>query len=464
MIYKERPVNQAANSTAEPELVPPGPSGLPVVGNLLQARSSSSMQRQMELWRTYGDIVHLKVGPMHIYTLYSPEYVNHVLVKNQKNYIKGIGYDGFRLLVGQGLVTSDGDLWRHQRRLMQPSFTPAAITQFSTMMVDLTHRMLVRWDAFAEQGTPLVMDAEMLRLTMSIIGQAMFGIDLGEELTEVGHALESVFGFIPGRTANPLAPPLSLPLPAHRQFRSDMQIIEAFIAERIADGHRNPDQNTLLALLLQARDEETGQPMSDKQLRDEVVTLFFAGFETTARSLTWGWYLLAKHPEVQERLADEAQQVLGGRHPQVSDLFALTYTRQVIDEVLRIYPPTALLARQNINADEIGGYPIPPKSMIVLAPYCVHRYPGIWSDPERFDPDRFSAEAAAERPKAAYIPFAAGPRVCLGNNFALQEMAYAFAMAAARFRVEIVGEREIPFEVVGTIRPLKPLRVRLHKR
>jgi cytochrome P450 len=257
---------------------------------------------------------------------------------------------------------------------------------------------------------------------------------------------------------------MSLPLPSHRQFRSDLEIIDGFINERIAAGRRDDSQGNLLSILLQAQDEETGRRMDDKQLRDEVITLFFAGFETTARSLTWGWYLLTRHPRELAELEAEAGSVLTDGVPTDSDLSELAYTRMVVDETLRMYPPTALLARQNVEADEIGGYYIPPKAMIILVPYAVHRYPGIWEDPERFDPLRFTPEAVRERPKNAYIPFAAGPRVCLGNNFALQEMVLAFSMATARYHVEAVSDGEIPFEFAGTIRPTQPLRVTVKKR
>lgn len=441
---------------------PPGPKPLPIVGNALDARRGDALERHLALQREYGDIVHLKLGPLPGYVLFHPDYVYHVLVKNQKNYIKGVGYNSFRLLVGQGLVTSDGELWRQQRRLMQPSFTPKAITPFADMMIELTQRLLDRWQPMAARGEAVVMDEEMTRLTMSIIGRAMFNIDLGEELSEVGAAFQSAFSFVPKRSLNPFIP-LGWPLPAHRQFQRDLTIIERFIEQRIAEGRRNPTDETLLGILLRAQDEETGQGMSDAQLRDEVVTLFFAGFETTARSLTWGWYLLSQHPEVVAKLEAEVDRVLGGRAPTIEDLHKLHYTRRIVDETLRLYPPTAMLARQTIEADEIGGYPIPAGAMIIPVPYAVHRHPDFWPDAERFDPERFLPEAEAARPKSAYVPFAAGPRVCLGNNFALLEMVYAFSMAAARYRVEnLTGS--IGKEFVGTIRPTQPLRVRLHPR
>jgi cytochrome P450 len=281
-------------------------------------------------------------------------------------------------------------------------------------------------------------------------------------MLELGEAFERAFGFIPSRTNNLI--PLALPLPSHQRFKRDLALINDFIDERIAAGRRNGGEQNLLTILLKARDEETGRGMTAEQLRDEVVTLFFAGFETTARTLTWGWYLLARHPEAMAKLQAEADRVLGERTPGLDDLDRLTYTRMVTDEVLRIYPPTALLARENLEDDEIGGYRIPAGSMVILVPYQVHRDPDLWPDPERFDPERFSAEQSAERPKTAYIPFAAGQRICVGNNFALMEMVYAYAMIARRYHMEMVAKEEIPFIFAGTMRPKAPLRMRLHQR
>lgn len=441
---------------------PPGPKGLPILGNALQMGDRDIIHSYMELYRQYGEIVHVKLGPLHGYMLFNAEDVHHVLVKNAKNYIKGLGYNGLRLLVGNGILTSDGEFWRQQRRLVQPSFTPKGVAQFSEMMVEVTEALLARWAPLASRGEAVVMDQEMLRLTMSVIGRAMFSIDLGEQMLELGEAFERAFGFIPSRTNSMV--PLSLPLPSHRVFKRDLALINRFIDERVRAGRQDGGQENMLNILLQARDEETGRGMTAEQLRDEVVTLFFAGFETTARTLTWGWYLLAQHPDVQAKLQKEADRVLGERLPSLEDLEKLGYTRQVIDETLRLYPPTALLARQNIEQDEIGGYAIPPGSMVILVPYHVHRDPRLWPDPERFDPERFNEALSAERPKYAHIPFAAGPRICVGNNFALMEMIYAFAMAAQCYRVQMVEDEEIPFIFAGTMRPLKPLRVRLQSR
>jgi cytochrome P450 len=306
------------------------------------------------------------------------------------------------------------------------------------------------------------MDDEMLRLTMSVIGRAMFAIDLSQEMTEVGAALQEAFGFIPTRATSIV--PLSVPLPTHQRFKKNLDLINRFVAERIEEGRRSTTQETLLSILLHAQDEETGHRMTDEQLRDEVVTLFFAGFETTARSLTWGWSLLTRHPDALARLEAEADRVIGLQRPSVEDLFNLTWTRQVIDETLRIYPPTALLARQASEDDVIGGYPVKAGSMIILVPYIVHRHRDFWANADVFDPERFTSEADAARPRSAYIPFASGPRVCLGNNFALLEMVYAYAMAAARYHVEAVDTSEITHEFGGTIRPTRRLSVRVRER
>jgi cytochrome P450 len=453
----------------------PGPKGLPILGNVLRfGNDKNILFHFIDLWQEYGDVAHVKLGSQHIYVVVDPEHVHHVLVKNAANYIKGNGYTGFRLLVGQGLVTSDGDLWRQQRRLMQPSFTPKSIVQFFEMMVETTERMLERWEnpsptlpASAEgsmQGGSLPMDAEMMRLTMSIISKAIFGVDLGEEAAEVGDAFHEAFAFVTARTMSAVALPLSVPLPAHRRFKRSLQIIDSFVERQIASGRRKQSSDTLLSILLQARDEESGQGMSEQQLRDEVVTLFLAGFETTARSLTWGWYLLSRHPEIQEQLIAEVDTVLGGRRPTVDDLFRLTYTRMVVDETLRLYPPTALLGRQIVADDQIGDYRVQAGAIVMLVPYLTHRHPDVWSDPERFDPERFRPELAASRPKAAYIPFISGPRICLGNNFALMEMVLAFAMAAQRYRLQSTTEAGIGVAFRGSACPTAPLYLNLHPR
>src|SRR6185436_3863955 len=302
-------------TSAAPSTVParraPGPRGLPLLGNALSMGGSDSLSYFLKLGERYGDVVGLSAGPLPVVVLRHPEHLHQVLVKNNANYIKGLGYDGLRLLLGQGLVTSEGELWRTQRRIMQPSFTPRAITQFFSMMVEVTRQMLERWAAAGSQ--PLVVDDEMMALTMSIISRAMFSVDLGTGGNEVGAALRQAFAFIPKRGMNPVGLPLGLPVPSHVRFRRAMRTIDGFVAAKVAEARARGGGDDLVSMLLSARDEEGGGTMSEAQLHDEVLTLFFAGFETTARSLTWAFYLLARHPQVAARLREETHRVLAGR-------------------------------------------------------------------------------------------------------------------------------------------------------
>lgn len=422
------------------------------------------LTRYREWWNDYGDIVHVKLGPRPGYVLFHPEYVHRVLVANQKNYIKGPGYDGFRMIAGQGLVTSDGELWRRQRRVMQPPFTATAVGRYAPMMVEAVEQMLERWQVAAEAKRPLVLDEEMQRLTMSVISRAMFSTDLEETLTDVGSAFQEAFAFIFAHSMTQASLPFASLLPSNRRFRRNLEVIDAFIAHRIEIAEQQDGQRDLLSILLHAVDPETGQAMARTQLRDEVVTLFFAGFETTARSLTWGWYLLGRHPQIRSKVEAESDEVLTSPHPAFEDVGRLSYTRMVIDETLRLYPPTALLGREAVAEDEIGGYPIPAGAMVIPVPFIVHRHPRYWPNAEVFDPERFAPEAEAGRAKQAYIPFSSGPRVCLGNSFALLEMTLAISMAAARFRLEPTSPEAIPEEFAGTTRPTRPIVMHVRRR
>ncbi len=457
--------NEAAGQPPIPQ-EPPGPVGWPLIGSIFRLNPKQNILFNfIDLWRDFGDLCHVKLGPLHLYIVVKPEHVHHVLVRNPDNYIKGNGYNGFRLLVGQGLVTSDGDLWRRQRRLMQPAFTPRATAQFVDLMVDAITHTLDRWSAVVGTDKPIHMDNEMAKLTMSVMSQTIFAVDLGAESLAVSQAFHEAFAFVTARTMSAFASPLALPLPSHRRFLRNRRIIDQFVQTQIAQSRQQGvDQQTLLALLLQAVDEESGKPMSDAQVRDEVVTLFLAGFETTARSLTWGWYLLAQHPAVAQRLVDEVDATLGTRRPTLADLHNLPYTRMVVDEILRHYPPAGMLARQVVADDVIDGLRVHGGSIILLIPFMTHRYPGAWREPEEFIPERFHPDAAAQRPKSAYLPFSGGARICLGNHFALAEMAFTFAMIAARYRLQRVSAEPIGYAFHGSICPTAPLWMTVHDR
>ncbi len=357
-----------------------------------------------------GEVVRLRFVFSPAYLISRPESIKYVLQEHARNYNKDlITYTMFKPMLGQGLLINDGPSWLHQRRLMQPAFHRTRLTTYGTLMTDATVEMLERWHACSERGMPLNMAEEMMRLTLRIVGQALFTLDLNQEVGTVGSAVTTVLELFGDYVFRPF-PPLGVPTPRNRRLQLAVHALDQVVYRMIAERRTlQTEGRDLLAMLLLAQDEETGQGMNDQQVRDEVMTLLLAGHETTANTLTWTWYLLSQSPEIERRLHAEVNEVLGGRVPTVADLPELKYTRMVIEEALRLYPPTPILSRKAIAADELRGYPIAANSMIMISPYAVHRHPALWEEPERFDPERFTPERAATRPAYAYFPFGGGP-------------------------------------------------------
>jgi cytochrome P450 len=293
----------------------------------------------------------------------------------------------------------------------------------------------------------------------------MFSSDIDRDALAAGDAFTYVLEFMSSRSISLIDIPLFVPTRANRQYRDSMATLEGYLGRVIHERRERPgDHDDLLAMLLAARDPETGEPMSDQQLFDEVVTLFFAGHETTAQALTWTWYLLAQHPAAESQLHDEVDRVLGGRLVTADDVTQLEYTRMVVEEAMRLYPPIWVFVRDAYEDDVIGDYHIPAGSMIVLSQYITHRHPDLWQEPERFDPERFRPERAKERPRYAYFPFGGGPRICLGIHFALLEAVVAVAMLAQRYRLRLVHGQHIEPKMVGTLRPSAPVMMTLEQR
>ncbi|MCS7060448.1 MAG: cytochrome P450 [Anaerolineae bacterium] len=453
----------------------PGPRGLPVLGNIPEVRSKGGLiQFYSQAHRDYGDVVRIRMGPVDQYLIVHPDHVRHVLVANRQNYWKGAAMQRVKLLLGNGLFTSEGAFWQRQRRLMQPGFTPRGVTQFGGAMVELIERTLARWQAPARNGAALDIGQEMMTLTMGIIAETMLSIDLTRDdvvgqAADAGRAFAYMLEFVSAQSASAFSWPLWVPTPANRRFKAASALIQDFLGgvvrERRAQHERHgPQQQDLLDTLLSARDDTTGEVMDDAQVYDEVITIFFAGHETTAQALSWAWYLLAKHPDAESRLHEEVDRVLGGRTPTLSDLPNLPYARWVVEETMRLYPPAWIFVREPYQDDEIGGYPIPAKSMIVLSPYLTHRHPAHWDQPEQFEPARFAPEQAAKRHHYAYFPFGGGPRTCIGNHFALQEAHLAVAMIAQRYRLRLAKPETIEPKMAGTLRPSKPVWMRVEQR
>ena len=310
--------------------VAPGPSAGAVLRGLVLGRRRSSLEAHVENWRRYGDVVRIKLGPLAIYLLVHPDHVREVVTRHKDNFYKGRAYDRVRQMIGQGLVTSEGALWQRQRRIMQPRFSHTAVARFGGIMTGCAEDMLAGWSGQARSGVPIRVDEEMMRLTMRIIGRTMLSVDLGAEMADLGRAIGFALDYMNVRSGSPFALPAAAPTGANRRFRAAMRTLDSFVYGLIEqrrtqlEGESAPDD--LVTLLLQARDPETGEGLDDRQIRDEVLTIFFAGHETTALVLTWAWYLLASHPKAEQKLHAELAQALGGRTPGVDDLPGLPYT------------------------------------------------------------------------------------------------------------------------------------------
>jgi cytochrome P450 len=362
-------------------------------------------------------------------------------------------------LVGQGLLTSDGDAWLRQRRLMQPAFHRQRIAALGQMMVDETLAALARWQDPAQRGAPIAVDQEMMRLTLSIVGKALLSVDLGDEASEFGQAFKQAnarFGY-----ENMVSIMLPwLPTRQNRQYKAAVQTMDRLVYEIIARRRAEPgEHDDLLTMLLAARDEETGRGMSDRQLRDEMMTILLAGHETTANALTWTFYLLSQYPEAAARLHAEMDDVLAGRPPGIADLPRLPYTRMVLQEALRLYPPAWSIARRAIEDDELGGYPVPAGSVVHISLYALHRHPRLWDAPDAFRPERFDEAEVEKRHKFAYLPFSAGPRKCIGDQFAMTEGQLILATVAQRFDLALAPHQRIDTAALITLNPKHGMRM-----
>ncbi len=419
------------------------------------------------MFRELGDIIRFRGLPgLYWHLVLHPAYVEHVLVRNQHNYRKGKVFDGpIGLITGNGLLTSDGDFWRRQRKLMQPSFHRQALSSFAATMVAETEAYFEQWDTRARQTEAFDVAQDMALLTLNIAGLTLFSTPVDEKADTFGQSLRVAFDFVGFKMRPTLPVPLWVPTPSNLRFKAARRRLDAVVYQIIERRRKtlNPAPD-LLSMLMAARDEETGEAMSDVQLRDEVITLLLAGHETTAITLTWALYVLTQEPAVEARLYEEVVSVLRGASPTVEDIRRLPYTRMVIEETMRLYPPAWGLPREAIQEDEIGGYHIPGRSLVALNQFLTHRHPDFWEDPERFDPERFTPERSSGRPTFAYFPFGGGQRVCIGSQFALMEATLVLAMLVQRYRVRLVPGHPVEFDTMFTLRPKYGVRVTFERR
>lgn len=442
---------------------PPGPRGYPVVGVLPQLRSNP-IATFLEAADRYGDMVHLKAGPYHGFLLSDPADIKHVLQDNARNYHKSPLYERLRDSLGNGLLTSEDPFWLRQRRLAQPAFHRQRLATMADAMVSCTEHMLERWECAASSNETIDVVAEMMALTQSIIVRTMFSTDLGETAEVVNRTWPIINRRI-GETFWSTKLETTLPLPANVRFNQALRELDAVVYRIIAQRRQSQrDEADLLSMFLSARDDETGAGMTDRQLRDEVMTMLLAGHETTSLALSWTYYLLARHPERERQVTDEVDRVMGDRRPTFAHVDQLVWTRRVLEESLRLYPPAWGFSRLALGDDEIGGYRVAKGSIVFLIPFVIHRRPKLWPDPERFDPDRFAPERESARPRFAYIPFGGGPRGCIGNQFAMLEAQIIIAMIAQRYRIELVPHQNIRPEPLITLRPTPGILATVRKR
>lgn len=446
----------------------PGPAGQPFVGNLLDFRRNT-VRAVDQYWRTYGDLVQLRLGPLGAYLVSNPALAEDILIHQKDTFSKIYRPDGkpvgLQLALGRGLLTNpDETSWLTQRRMMQPMFHRKRIAALGDKMTDAGGRMLQRWAALGDGGQ-IELNHEMMLVTMDIISRTMFSSDVMAEAHQVGAAVTTTAQFVARRMQSAIRLPLALPTPANQRYKHARRTMDTMvygiINERRATGAQYGD---LLDMLLEARDEDTGLGMTDEQIRDEVTTIFGAGHETTANALTWTWYLLAQHPAVLAKLQAEVDAVLEGRPPTADDVPRLTYTAQVFQEALRVYPSVPLIPRLVSATTLLGEYVVAPRHLVFIAVYNIHHHPDFWHNPDVFDPERFTPEAEKGRHRMAFMPFGGGPRLCIGNHFALMEGALLLAIMAQHYTLRLVPGQVIEPHFAVTLRPKNGMKMTLHRR
>lgn len=410
-----------------------------------------------------GDVARFRLLVLPAHLLAHPDHIRHVLVDQHRIYDKQTrGFEALRIVLGNGLLTSEGDFWRRQRRIAQPAFHRDRIAGFAERMVRAAEDTVRDWTDIAKRGGTFDVAADMMRLTLRIAGETLLSTDVTGDAGAVGESVTVLLGEANRRILDPFDVPLSVPTARNRRVAAALSTIESIVFRMIEDRRRMTSErpNDLLTMLMEARDEETGETMTDRQLRDEIITIFLAGHETTANALAWTFYVLSLHPGVAQRVATELSDVLGSRLPEAADMSKLVYTTAVLKESMRLYPPAWMIARRATEDDTIGGYDIPRGSIVFVSPLVTHRHPVFWPNPEGFEPERFLPERASDIHRYAYFPFGAGPRICIGQGFAMLEAVLLLATLTQKIRLDLVpGHRVVPQPSI-TLRPKDGIMVR----
>ena len=443
------------------------PGAVPLLGHL-RGFKQRPLETMAGWWRQYGDALRFRLGPKTLHLFSHPDLAEEILVQQADRFVKV--YDpqrpvGLALVLGNGLVTGSGEVWKRHRRIIQPVFHRSRMAAMADRMAQVGEQRIAGWAS--HEGRPVDIAAEMMQLALEVISQTMFTTSMAEHIDRISHALRVSLKYAFDSFHNPLHLPSWVPTQRNREFRSVMQFLDGLIYGLLVERRRTGiTHGDLLDLLLQACDEETGAGMSDQELRDEALTIFAAGHETTANALAWTWYLLATHPEAKARFHEEVDRVLQGRTPNAEDLQHLPYTRAIFDESLRLYPPAPAVQRKAATSTTVGGLPLPAGALVLVGTYNLHRHPAFWTTPDRFLPERW---LNGERPvsRYAYLPFGAGPRACVGIHFASVEGPLLLALIGRRYDLQLAQETVEP-ELMVTLRPkggismmLQPRKVRV---
>lgn len=444
----------------------PGPTEWPLIGNLGTFRAASNLVRYAEdMWRRYGDVARMNIAGNRMVLLTHPDHIARVLLSERSNFVKGRAYDTTRSIMGDSLVTLDGSAWKERRSLAQPAFHRQALERLCEVMISSGDAYFSRW-LTRMAGEPMEIDAhqEMTHLTLEVVVNALFGKDLIDMNSDVSFAALNNALELVSAMFNGIPLPKWLPTPKNLKYKRTLAQLDATVFKVIEAARKQPEGGgSLLSMVLDARDEQ-GNELPTKAVRDEVLTLFIAGHETTALTLTWLFALLDGRADVLRRMVQEVDTVLGGKDPTFADVSKLVYLRQVVDETLRLRPPGPMIARNVVKDTQFGGYAVATGETVLPFIWGVQRHPDFWVEPERFDPDRFAPQHAKAHNTWAYLPFSAGPRICIGNMFSLVETVILIAQLLNRFEVEVRSCADVAPRAIGTVRPSKPVRVLLKPR
>lgn len=440
-------------------LEPPGPKGKFLLGNLIDY-TRDPVNYALACSREYGDIVPLRLLHLKFYLLNNPDYSEYVLVNHSRDFHKPRLIQLVKPFMGNGLISSEGDFWLSQRRLIQPAFHKDRIAGYAQTMVEYTQKMLKTWD----NGQVRDLHEAMMHLSMHIICKTLFNADVNKDAKNLAAAFDGIVKEFGRRVKNPLVLPEKIPTPGNRRFVKAISDLDQALYRIIQERRKNEDdKGDLLSMLLQVHDENN-ERMSDQQLRDEMVTLFVAGHETTAATLSWAWYLLGQNPQVEAKIVAEIDRVLGGRPPTFADIPQLIYSDMVVKETMRVYPNAAIFGRRAIKDFELGGYKLPAGTEVWLSPYIAQRDPRYFEQPEEFKPERWENDLAKRIPRFAYFPFSAGPRQCIGNSFAQMEILLVLVTILQQFHLKLASNKPLQTEFIGSLRPKSKLEMVLTRR